>query len=50
MNKYKILFTGETDGRNGNGVILDGAMKAKIVEVIRISDPIIVVKSILEKM
>lgn len=49
MNKYKILCTGKTDGRNGFGAILDEVIKARIVEMIKISYPIIVVKSILNK-
>lgn len=42
------MYTGKTNGRNGVGVISDEAMKAKVVEVIKKIDWIIVIKLVLE--
>lgn len=45
---YKIFYTGKTSGKNGVGVILNEALKAKKVEVIKKSDYIITIKLLLE--
>ena len=45
---YKIIYSGRTSTRNGVGVILDEEMKGKMVEVIRKSDRVILVRVILE--